>query len=184
MTSSRGQYFQVVVSLRAVLLVVRACERDLHVIVVVFDDKGQSQLQLFEDQLTGSKRKTSPTAADFAGFSLEAGVAMSALNRSGPRPACWPESREVYGAGGLIRSCGWSAYPRIRTCVHNRGSVISEAHLKRIWDRFFTTRADRGGTGLGLPIVATVIEAHGGPVTVSSTEEQGTTFCFDLPVRS
>ena len=70
----------------------------------------------------------------------------------------------------------------IRTCVHNQGSVISEAHLKRIWDRFFTTRAECGGTGLGLPIVVTVIEAHGGSVTVSSTEELGTTFCFDLPV--
>ena len=63
------------------------------------DDSGQSQLELFGDQLTGSKRKSSPTAADFAGFSLEAGVAMSALNRSGRRLACWPESREVHEHG-------------------------------------------------------------------------------------
>ena len=48
------------------------------------DDQGQSQQQLFADQPSGSNRKaTSPTAADFAGFSLEAGVAMSALNKAG-----------------------------------------------------------------------------------------------------
>jgi two-component system, OmpR family, sensor histidine kinase ChvG len=70
----------------------------------------------------------------------------------------------------------------IRTSVHNRGPAISEANLQRIWDRFFTTRADRGGTGLGLPIVMTVVEAHGGSVGVQSTTEEGTTFSFDLPV--
>ncbi len=72
----------------------------------------------------------------------------------------------------------------IRTSVHNRGDVISEANLARIWDRFFTTRADRGGTGLGLPIVATVIEAHGGSVAVRSSDEEGTTFSFDLPTEA
>ena len=69
------------------------------------DDSGQSQLQLFGEQLTGSKRKSSPTAADFAGFSLEASVAMSALNRSGRRLACWPESR----CAGPHRSASKSA---------------------------------------------------------------------------
>lgn len=69
----------------------------------------------------------------------------------------------------------------IRTSVHNRGTAISEANLQRIWDRFFTTRPDRGGTGLGLPIVMTVVEAHGGSVAVQSTTEDGTTFSFDLP---
>ncbi len=70
----------------------------------------------------------------------------------------------------------------IRTSVTNCGPVISEANLSRIWDRFFTTRADRGGTGLGLPIVATIIEAHGGSVSVVSTERDGTVFSFDLPL--
>ena len=69
----------------------------------------------------------------------------------------------------------------IRTSVHNDGPAISAANLTRIWDRFFTTRADAGGTGLGLPIVATVVEAHGGVVSVHSTPEDGTTFTFDLP---
>lgn len=70
---------------------------------------------------------------------------------------------------------------RLRVEVENRGAPISEANLLRIWDRFFTTRADRGGTGLGLPIVASVIAAHGGTVSVTSSAEDGTRFAFELP---
>ena len=71
----------------------------------------------------------------------------------------------------------------VRTAVSNRGPVISEAMMARIWDRFFTTRAKQGGTGLGLAIVASIVKAHGGAVSVTSTVEDGTTFCFDLPRR-
>lgn len=69
----------------------------------------------------------------------------------------------------------------IRTSVINQGPVIREANLARIWDRFFTTRSEQGGTGLGLPIVKSVVEAHGGAVSVTSSEGQGTCFSFDLP---
>jgi two-component system sensor histidine kinase ChvG len=72
----------------------------------------------------------------------------------------------------------------IRTSVKNRGAAISTANLARVWDRFFTTRGESGGTGLGLPIVKTVVESHGGKVSVESTEAEGTTFSFDLPLRS
>src|SRR5262249_52965646 len=51
---------------------------------------------------------------------------------------------------------------RIRPTVHNHGQPISEANLSRIWERFFTTRGDAGGTGLGLPIVASIVRSHGG----------------------
>ena len=69
----------------------------------------------------------------------------------------------------------------IRTSVHNVGPPIREAKLERIWDRFFTTRADQGGTGLGLPIVDAVVRAHGGTVAVRSTAEDGTHFSVELP---
>ncbi|MEW5851577.1 MAG: ATP-binding protein [Myxococcota bacterium] len=69
----------------------------------------------------------------------------------------------------------------LRTSVHNHGPAISPANLPRIWDRFFTTRSEQGGTGLGLPIVASVMRAHGGTVGVVSTVEAGTTFSFQLP---
>lgn len=65
--------------------------------------------------------------------------------------------------------------------VTNQGPAIAASTLERMWDRFFTTRADRGGTGLGLPIVAAAAKAHGGTVTCTSTAETGTTFTLALP---
>jgi two-component system sensor histidine kinase ChvG len=68
-----------------------------------------------------------------------------------------------------------------RFSVHNHGEPISEANLTRIWDRFFTTRAASGGSGLGLPIVAAVVAAHGGRTFVKSDPVDGTIFGFELP---
>ena len=69
----------------------------------------------------------------------------------------------------------------ISVVVTNQGPVIPPATLERMWDRFFTTRADRGGTGLGLPIVAAAAKAHGGSVTCTSSAEAGTRFTLALP---
>ncbi|MBN2361146.1 MAG: HAMP domain-containing protein [Deltaproteobacteria bacterium] len=69
------------------------------------------------------------------------------------------------------------------TAVHNQGPPISAANLARIWDRFFTTRAEQGGSGLGLPIVLSVVTAHGGRVEVHSDVDSGTRFAFALPAR-
>jgi len=66
--------------------------------------------------------------------------------------------------------------------VTNQGAVITAPTLEKMWDRFFTTRADRGGTGLGLPIVAAAAKAHGGRVTCTSSAEAGTTFTLALPM--
>ena len=71
---------------------------------------------------------------------------------------------------------------RVRTEVHNEGTPISPANLSRIWDRFFTTRPCQGGTGLGLPIVASAVAAHGGTTGVESAAGRGTTFWFELPL--
>jgi two-component system sensor histidine kinase ChvG len=71
---------------------------------------------------------------------------------------------------------------RLRVSVHNQGEPIAPADLPRIWDRFFTTRAGAGGSGLGLPIVASVVTAHGGEVFVESAPGAGTTVGFALPV--
>jgi two-component system, OmpR family, sensor histidine kinase ChvG len=70
--------------------------------------------------------------------------------------------------------------------VRDRGPGISQAHMPRIFDRFFTTDAERDGTGLGLAIVKTVIEAHGGSIRAESPPREGgegTTFTLTLPLR-
>ena len=72
---------------------------------------------------------------------------------------------------------------QVRIAVMDRGPGISEANLPKIFDRFFTTDADRDGTGLGLAIVKAVIEAHGGSIRVESEPGKGATFTVTLPVR-
>ena len=69
----------------------------------------------------------------------------------------------------------------VGVAVTNQGPAIPAATLERMWDRFFTTRADRGGTGLGLPIVVAAAKAHGGSVSCTSVVETGTTFTLALP---
>ena len=62
--------------------------------------------------------------------------------------------------------------------VHNTGTPIPEEELPHLFERFY--RVDRarsaGGYGLGLSIAQSIVEAHGGRITVSSSNAAGTTF--------
>jgi two-component system sensor histidine kinase HydH len=71
---------------------------------------------------------------------------------------------------------------RVAVEVTDRGRGIEPQNLPRLFEPFFTTRAD--GTGLGLAIVQKLVRAHGGEVEVSSSPEQGTTFRVALPMAS
>lgn len=53
--------------------------------------------------------------------------------------------------------------------VSDDGPGIAPADLERIFDRYFTTRGDARGTGLGLPLVRAVAEAHGGSAWAESS---------------
>jgi two-component system sensor histidine kinase SenX3 len=72
--------------------------------------------------------------------------------------------------------------------VSDHGIGIPPGEQERIFERFY--RVDRarsraaGGTGLGLAIVRHVAQAHGGDVSVESSEGQGSTFRLRLPLAS
>jgi two-component system, cell cycle sensor histidine kinase and response regulator CckA len=67
----------------------------------------------------------------------------------------------------------------VRLLVEDDGSGIDPKYLPRIFDPFFTTKP--GGTGLGLPAVASIVEAHGGAIEVASAPGKGTRFTLRFP---
>jgi PAS domain S-box-containing protein len=68
--------------------------------------------------------------------------------------------------------------------VADTGIGIEEMYHARIFERFF--RVDRArterGAGLGLPIAQSIIQGHGGSITVESTPGQGSVFRVFLPI--
>jgi heavy metal sensor kinase len=69
--------------------------------------------------------------------------------------------------------------------VSDTGVGISAKALPHVFDRFFRAEEMRAGqiegTGLGLAIVHSIVEAHGGAVSVTSREGKGTSFVVRLP---
>lgn len=63
--------------------------------------------------------------------------------------------------------------------VADQGVGIPPAHVSRIFDPYFTTKAQ--GTGLGLSVVHAVVQRHGGTLSVDSQEGRGTVFTVTLP---
>ena len=63
---------------------------------------------------------------------------------------------------------------------------ISPEHLPRLFERFYRVDPARaredGGTGIGLAIARSVVEAHGGHIKAESEQGKGSVFTFDLPV--
>lgn len=65
--------------------------------------------------------------------------------------------------------------------VQDRGHGIKPADGERIFEPFYTTKAVGSGTGLGLSISSEIATAHGGSLSFTSAEGQGTEFCLALP---
>ncbi len=69
----------------------------------------------------------------------------------------------------------------ISVAVRDYGSGISETTRERLFEQFFTTKDD--GLGMGLAIVRSIIEAHGGTVAAENAEGGGARFHFRLPIK-
>jgi signal transduction histidine kinase len=63
--------------------------------------------------------------------------------------------------------------------VRDTGRGIEPDHLPRIFDLYFTTKAD--GTGVGLAVTQQIVTAHGGTIEVDSRPGAGTTMTVHLP---
>ncbi|HUX06410.1 MAG TPA: ATP-binding protein [Acidobacteriota bacterium] len=67
--------------------------------------------------------------------------------------------------------------------IRDNGRGIPEDQMDKIFDPFFSTRKESGGTGLGLFIVHRLIDAHGGSVNIVSKVGRGTTVKITLPAE-
>jgi PAS domain S-box-containing protein len=74
---------------------------------------------------------------------------------------------------------GLGSGPFVELAVHDDGIGIPPEDLARVFDPFFTRRT--GGTGLGLAVAHSIVDRHGGRLSVESTPGQGTTFRVLLP---
>jgi hypothetical protein len=66
------------------------------------------------------------------------------------------------------------------TFVEINGDAISEQNRDRIFDAFFTTRRDSGGTGMGLAIVQSLLRANGGSIRLLRPD-RGAAFEVQFP---
>jgi two-component system phosphate regulon sensor histidine kinase PhoR len=69
----------------------------------------------------------------------------------------------------------------VQVQVIDEGVGISAEHLPYIFDAFYRVSRDSGGSGLGLSIAKTIVEAHGGKIWAESIPGKGSTFSFTLP---
>ncbi|MCT8340762.1 ATP-binding protein [Flavobacteriaceae bacterium TK19130] len=69
----------------------------------------------------------------------------------------------------------------VQILVKDNGDGIPKAILDKIFQPFFTTKPTGKGTGLGLSMSYDIIKAHGGEITVTTVEGEGTTFTIQIP---
>jgi signal transduction histidine kinase len=71
----------------------------------------------------------------------------------------------------------------VRVTFTDDGCGIPEEDLDRVFEPFFSTKANRGGTGLGLSITSGLVQELGGRISVQSKVGEGTSFVVLLPFK-
>ena len=84
-------------------------------------------------------------------------------------------------SGGTITVQVLDSDDSVAIQITDTGIGISETHIREIFNPFYRIRRDSEGSGLGLFIVRTMVEAHNGTILVNSIPGEGSVFSFRLP---
>ena len=86
---------------------------------------------------------------------------------------------------GHIDVCAQNSTHSIEISVQDSGTGIEPADLPHIFERFYHGKNNGArGSGLGLALVKSVVQAHGGTVNVQSAPGQGSRFVITLPATT
>jgi len=111
--------------------------------------------------------------ASLIGDSLQIEQVVSNLIRNAVEATSGRERREVMVTSRVEPD-------EVRIEIADSGPGLSEAMLENLFEPFRTTK--ESGTGLGLPICRTIVEAHGGRLWAENRPEGGAAFSFTLPI--
>ena len=120
-------------------------------------------LEVHDERYSGQRRHLdAPAAAIVLGAPSQLETALRSLVEN---------AASFAGEEGVVRVLVAPEPGHWTVTVRDSGPGVAEADRERIFERFFTRRSGRGGTGLGLAMTRAVVEAHGG--TVGATAPQG-----------
>lgn len=89
-------------------------------------------------------------------------------------------AKQAMPDGGQLVARTSSAGDKVALLLIDTGIGMDESTAAQMFDAFFSTKP--GGSGLGLPTTAKIIEAHEGRISVQSSVGRGTQFTIELPV--
>ncbi len=117
-----------------------------------------------------------------------------------PLIGSWDRDRLLQAVGNLVENAikysddettitirAWQSDGQARVSVHNAGASIPRSQIDLLFRPFSRLQSamPQDGTGLGLFIARSIVQAHGGELRLEELPEgQGTTFSFDLPLQA
>jgi PAS domain S-box-containing protein len=85
-------------------------------------------------------------------------------------------------AGGRVYVGVQASVNYVEAVVENNGPEMTAEQAERLFDPFYVTRSDTGGTGLGLSVAQGIVHGHGGAIHVESHAGHGTRFTVAIPL--